>query len=261
MVKMWFFKVDPVLVVLSFMRVSGFVFSAPVLGSKVVPGAIKVWFSLAIALVLAPVIKLDAGMVSLGDFRFFILAGREVLLGILIGFVCSLFVQGVEFAGHLVGLQMGFAASTLFDPLSRNQVSVIGRFQALLALVLFLLMNGHHVMLSTLAESYKALPPSVGGFSPVAGRNLITLTSGVFTLAVRISVPVLISLLMVETGLALLAKTVPQMNIFIVGFPVKIALGLTVLALSIPYFTYVLAKNIGQTESGLRSLLNALSGG
>ena len=246
---------------LAFMRVSGFVFAAPVLGSPVIPRLIKVWYSLLIAMIMVPMINSLSDVPSVETAGFFVLAGREVLIGILMGMICSIFIHGVEFGGHLVGLQMGFAASTLFDPLSRNQAAVVGRFQAMLALILFLILNGHHSMLQSLALSYKAVPPSLSGFAPRAGRELIVLSGTVFTIAVRTAIPALIALLMAQIGVGLLAKTMPQMNVFVIGFPVKIALGLFVIGITMPYFTYVISKSINQSEAGLHGLLRAIAGG
>jgi flagellar biosynthetic protein FliR len=243
------------------MRVSGFVFAAPVFGSRLVPATVKVWFSVLFAFALVHVVRFDGGLPSFASPAYFILAAREVLLGLMIGFISTFFVHGVEFAGHMVGLQMGFAASSLFDPFSNNEVSVVGRFQGLLAIVLFLAMNGHHVLLSSFAASYRIVGPSANSLAASGEQQLIYATASIFTVAVRISIPVLSALFMVEAGLALLAKTVPQMNIFVVGFPLKIAVGLAVLGFSLPYFTYILAKAIAGTNADLRSVLGALAGG
>jgi flagellar biosynthetic protein FliR len=252
---------EPEMLLMVFMRISGFVFVAPVFGSRLVPALVRVWFSLFFALALVPVVGIEGGLPAFGSPAYFILAAREVLIGLLIGFVSTFFVHGVEFAGHMLGLQMGFAASTLFDPFSSNEVSVIGRFQGLLAVTLFLGMNGHHVLLSSLAASYRILAPSARSLAASGGKELILATANIFAVAVRISIPVLSALLMVEVGLALLAKTVPQMNIFVVGFPLKIAVGLTVLGVSIPYFAYILAKAVLGTNTDLRSVLGAVAGG
>ena len=254
-------ELDPGQMFLAFMRVSGFVFAAPVLGSPVIPRLIKVWYSLLLAMIMIPVVSAYADVPSVETVTFFVLAGREVMLGILMGMICSLFIHGVEFGGHLVGLQMGFAASTLFDPLSKNQAAVVGRFQAMLALVLFLILNGHHSMLQGLALSYKAVPPSLSSFGPRAGKELIALSGTVFTIAIRTSIPALIALLLAQIGVGLLAKTMPQMNVFVIGFPVKIALGLFVIGVTMPYFAYVLSKSIHETDIGLESLLRAIAGG
>jgi flagellar biosynthetic protein FliR len=252
---------EPQLLFLCFMRVSGFMFSAPVFGSRLVPVIVKVWFSILFAFALMPLVKVKGGVPPIESIPYFILAAREVLLGVLMGFISTFFVHGVEFAGHVLGLQMGFAASSLFDPLSNADVSVVGSFQGMLAVVLFLVMNGHHVLLSSFASSYSVIPPAAAGFAGSGAGELISATANIFTVAVRISIPVLSALFLVEVGLALLAKTVPQMNIFVVGFPVKIAVGLAVLGFSIPYFTYILARAITGTNADLRSVLGVLSGG
>jgi flagellar biosynthetic protein FliR len=254
-------SIEPEALLMVFMRISGFVFAAPVFGSRLVPVPVKVWFSVLFAFALVPMMGLEGGLPPFASPAYFILAAREVLLGLLIGFISTFFLHGVEFAGHILGLQMGFAASTLFDPFSNNEVSVIGRFQGLLAIVLFLGMNGHHVLLSSLAASYRLLAPSSTGLAATGGKELIYATANIFTVAVRISIPVLSALFMVEVGLALLAKTVPQMNIFVVGFPLKISVGLAVLGFSIPYFAYMLSKAIMGTNADLRSVLGAVAGG
>lgn len=258
---MSFVELDLGQLFLAFMRVSGFVFAAPVLGSSVIPRLIKVWYSLLIALIMVPLVGATADVPSAETVSFFLLAGREMLLGILMGMVCSMFVHGVEFGGHLIGLQMGFAASTLFDPMTRNQASVVGRFQGMLALVLFLIINGHHSMLQSFALSYKAVPPTLAALEPAAGRQLIGITGTIFTIAIKTSIPVLIAMLLAQLGVGLLAKTMPQMNVFVIGFPVRIALGLTIIGVTMPYFAYMLSKSISQTDSGLNNLLRVLAGG
>jgi flagellar biosynthetic protein FliR len=253
-------NLEPELLLMTFMRVSGFVFTAPIFGSDLVPKVVKVWVSVLFAFALMPMVDFG-GLPTMGTLAYFILAAREVMLGILIGFVCNFFLHGVEFAGHVLGLQMGFAASTLFDPLSRNDVSVIGRFKGLLAITMFLAMNGHHVMLSSFSSSYAAVPPSASRLWAGGSGELIAATGHIFIVAVRVAIPTLSAIFMVQIGLAMLAKTVPQMNIFVVGFPLKIAVGLTVLGLTMPYFGFVLRKAVAGTSADLRAILGALSGG
>jgi flagellar biosynthetic protein FliR len=252
---------DPQMLLLSFMRVSGFVFTAPIFSSRMVPVMIKVWFSVLFALALIPMITIDGGLPPFGSSGYFTIAAREVLLGILIGFVCNFFVYGVEFAGHMVGFQMGFGASTAFDPMSEVQASVVGRFQGLLALTLFLVMNGHHILVSAFASSYRLVPPMLAGLAGRAGSELIAATASVFTIAVRVSIPALVALFIAHIAIAMLAKTIRTMNVFTIGFPVKIALGLTVIGFSMPYFAFVLSQAISGTNTDIARILHALSGG
>lgn len=253
-------RLDPQMLLLSFMRVSGFIFTAPIFGSRMVPVALKVWFSVLFAFALMPMIKID-GLPAFGSGGYFVLAAREVLLGLLIGFICNFFVYGVEFAGHMIGFQMGFGASTAFDPMSEVQASVVGRFQGLLALTLFLVMNGHHILLSSFVSSYRLVPPTLAGFAGRAGTELVAATASVFTIAVRVSIPALVALFIAHIAIAMLAKTIRTMNVFTIGFPVKIALGLMIIGFSMPYFAYVLSKAIAGTNTDIARLLHALSGG
>ncbi len=253
-------SIKPELLMLCLMRVSGFVFVAPVFGSQFLPKVAKFWFSLLLAIALMPLVG-GSALPRFASFAYLILAVREVLIGLMIGFVCNFFLHSVEFAGHVVGLQMGFASSTLFDPVSRSDVSVIGRFQGLLAIVLFLVMNGHHVLLRSFRASYSIVPPSTSGLAGEGAHQLILATAGIFVVAVKVAMPILSAIFMVQVGLALLAKTVPQMNVFVVGFPLKISVGLAVLGFSMPYFTYMLAKAILGTNASLRSVLTAIGGG
>jgi flagellar biosynthetic protein FliR len=253
-------NLEPELLLMTFMRVSGFIFTAPVFGSQFIPRVVKVWMAVLIALALTPMVDFS-NLPPIGSLAYFVLAGREVLIGILIGFICNFFLHGVEFAGHILGLQMGFAASTLFDPLSRNDVSVVGRFKGLLAITLFLVMNGHHIILASFSSSYHAVAPSAWKLGPGGAAELITATAHIFVVAVRVAIPTLSAIFMVQIGIAMLAKTMPQMNIFVVGFPLKIAVGLTVLGLTMPYFGYMLRKAIAGTNADLRSVLGALGGG
>jgi flagellar biosynthetic protein FliR len=122
-------------------------------------------------------------------------------------------------------------------------------------------MNGHHVLLSSLAWSYHTVPVALAGFPAASAGSLVSASATVFTVAVRVAMPALSALLMAEVGLALLAKTMPQMNVFVVGFPVKIALGLGIMGLSVPYFSHILAKVMNAAMGDLRSLLGAVAGG
>jgi flagellar biosynthetic protein FliR len=252
---------NPEALFVSFLRVSGFVFTTPVFGSKLIPTMVKVWLSLLVAMVLMPSFRYAGALPPLGSVAFFVVAAREVLLGLLIGFISSFFLYGVEFAGQVVGLQMGFGASSLFDPVTETEVSVVGTFKGMLAMVLFLVTNGHHEVITNFAASYRVIPPGGAGLAAAGMGGMVAASAGIFSLAIRVSIPIMSALLMAEVAIALLAKTVPQMNIFVVGFPVKVMLGLAVLGLSIPYIGAVITKAISATNYDLRTILIALGGG
>lgn len=246
------------LLLICFMRVSGFLFIAPMFGSRFIPIPIKIWFGLLLALAILPMVKAGEPLPPLGSLECFLLFAREIFLGIIMGLLSVLFIQAVELGGHIVGLQMGFASSVLFDPLSNSEISVLGRFQGVLALTFFVVVNGHHAMLASLAGSYALVPASLSGFGQPSLNKMIAASAGLFTLAVKVAMPALSAILMVEAALAMLAKTMPQMNVFIVGFPVKTALGLVVLAWSLPHFADLISKAIIGTNAEVMGLLSAI---
>jgi len=232
---------DPGVLFLGFLRVSGFMFTTPVFGSPMVPTTIRVWLALLVAVVLMPAVGAAGQLPAIASGAFVIVAAREVLLGLLIGFVSSFFVYGVEFAGHTVGLQMGFGTSTLFDPVTQTEVSVLGTFKGMMAVTLFLVINGHNEVLSTFAASYRAIPPGGSGLAAAGIGGMVAASASIFDVAIRVSIPMLFALLMAEVGIAILAKTV--------------------FGLSVPYVAAVMTKAIHATNFDLRGILSALGGG
>ncbi|MBS3943756.1 MAG: flagellar biosynthetic protein FliR, partial [Dethiobacter sp.] len=142
----------------------------------------------------------------------------------------SLFVN----AGQMIDLSSGLMLSAVFDPQFGGQVTFMGQFYYLLALVFYLTLNGHHYLLQALAGSFRVIPPGRGLVAPELTGGLIRLFADIFTLAFQIVAPVVIILLIVDLALGLIAKTVPQVHVFIEGLPLKIALSLLILALLVP---------------------------
>lgn len=237
-------------------RVSTMLFLLPVFGYHGVPPQLKIGLSLALSLVLSPVVK--ASPMPLGLSLFVVMIGKEVLAGALIGFLAFLIFWGVQTAGGVAGFQMGFGIARVFDPQLQTQVPLVSQFQYLLALMIFLLINGHHVLLQGLSKSFDLIPLLGVGFSSPIGTELIKMTGQVFEVAVKISAPVIVTLLLTDIGLGILARTLPQMNIFIVGFPVKIGMGLIALFLSLPLFAYVLGRLFSDLEGNLALILRLL---
>jgi flagellar biosynthetic protein FliR len=159
-----------------------------------------------------------------------------VLLGALLGVVASALFAGIAFAGQLAGIQMGFAIAQVFDPNSSQQMPLIGRMQELFAVMIFLLLDGHHILLSALGLSLRTVPPgSLPDGSGLLAAVAMVGTS-VFLLAILVGGPVVAALFLTDTALGFVARAVPQMNIFLVGLPVKIAGGLALLAVTAPHF-------------------------
>ena len=180
-------------------------------------------------------------------------------MGLILGFVVLLLFIGIQFAGQLAGLQMGFGIVNVIDPQSSEQVSIIGQFLNILAILLVLTLNGHHLILQGLVHSFEVVPLGGIEFKEVVMQKLVVLSNEVFIIAIKISIPVLLSLFLISVAMGILARTVPQMNVFIVGFPLKIGVGMAMLALSLPLFQMVLVKMFNTMGPNLSTLLSRMS--
>jgi flagellar biosynthesis protein FliR len=213
-------------------RTAAFFSVFPALGGPAVPMRIKAAAAGVLSILLygavpAPAVLPTATMAQL------LLILRETLLGLMLGSLVHFVFMSAQFAGQAIGVQMGLAAASLFDPSTRETVSVSGRLYYLLALLLFLTLNLHHHFLAGLGRSFTVLPLGETGLAGSGFIRWAELSGQVLFLALRLSMPVLASLLLLDLALGFLGRLVPQMNIFLVGFPLKIALGLMVLALGI----------------------------
>jgi flagellar biosynthetic protein FliR len=215
---------------LPFLRVAALFSSAPVLSHRALPVRVR----LAAAGVIAACVALSAPAPPPLDGNALLVAAVEQLaVGLAIGFALQLVFAGVALAGELVGLQMGLGFATLFDPGSGGQVPVTAALFTAAALLLFLSIDGHLVLIGTLAEGFRDLPPGAL-FGRLDAAAFARAGGMVFATGLQLALPVLAGVLLVNLALALVARVSPQLNIFSVGFPASLLAGLALLALTAP---------------------------
>lgn len=229
---------------LVFLRVVSLVGFLPVLDTRGVPPLFKAGLALGLSAAVfwsAPPAGPPPGdWIALG-----MVAAGEVLLGALMGLSIRLLFTGVQMAGQLVGFQMGFAVANIFDPVTSAQVSLPAQAYNLFATLVFLTVNGHHLLLRALAESFRQLPPGRALWAETGARPLVALAGDMFGLSIAVAAPVLTALLLTTVALGIVARTVPQMNVYFVAMPVSIAVGLLFMALSFPFVWLVLGDQFG----------------
>jgi len=246
----------PEMMLLMFVRVSSIMFLLPLIGDQGLPSIVKVGMSLMVTLLLYPVVPLAPVAMPKSLLGLFQIAVLEVLVGLALGFASQLIFYGVQMSGQMVGIQMGFGIVNVLDPMTNMEVSVISQLQYLFAFYMFLVIGGHHYFLLAVGESFRLVPIGSFHFSGGVAQQFISMTGKVFGLAVRIGAPVMIALLMTDVALAFIARVAPQMNVFIVGFPLKIAVGLAVLALSLPMFAAIFPNVF---DDFMRDIIRCLS--
>lgn len=251
---------DLPLFLLALMRVSGMVFLAPVLGSPSHPAPAKALLSLLLAALFFPLLRESVVAVPPDLWTLGLAAAGELAVGLIIGFSAALLFAGVQFAGQIVDQELGIQQSNLLDPLSGETVSVAGQFKIFLALLVFLLINGHHFLLQAVGDSFRSIPPLA--FTPTAGTAMALsdgLMSGLFRMAVQIAAPTLVTLFLVTTALAFMARTVPELNIFVLGFALRFAVGLAVLALGVGIFVSGFAEHAARHARSVGTLIGTMA--
>ncbi len=230
------------LFLLLLVRIGGLMLTAPVFSHNSIPRRIALAMTLGLGVILLPLFMNTPLPQSRSLVTLVFLCLTEFMVGIMIGLVFNIVFLSIRLGGAIVGYQIGFAMVNVVDPSSSEQVSVIGEFWFLLATLIFICLNGHHMIITGLVDSYRAIPLGMGAPAGAVGEWLIKYSALVFVLGVKFAAPVIVTVFLVDVAMGVLARTMPQMNIFIVGFPVKIYAGLAVVGLSLPAFSYLLSK-------------------
>ncbi len=240
--------------VLVIFRGSGLFAFAPIFGHKSIPRTIRV----GLLILLSGIVVSTLSNVTIppieSTWQFAGFAIKEILVGAIISMFFMLIFYGVQTAGSIVGYQIGLSMATEFDRNIGAQVSVIGNFWNVMAILIFLGLNGHHLIITAFVNSYEVIPPAGVAIQGSVGELMIKYSAYVFVIALKISAPIMISLFLTDIALGTIAKTMPTMNVFFVGFPIKIAMGLLIMAMSMPIFAYVLEKSMGFLDKELNIL-------
>jgi flagellar biosynthetic protein FliR len=226
-------------------------FVLPFFNARIIPILIKAGLALIVTIVLFPVIDTTMpefprtlwGMVQL------ILA--ELIVGMILGLLVQFFFEAIRIMGQLVGFQTGFAITNILDPQSGTQISIFSNMAYLVAMTMFLLLNGHHIVLGAMRESFEII--GVGGFSlgDRVFQNMMNLSADMFAIAIKIGAPAIAALLFTKVAFGLITKLMPQMNIMIVAFPVQIVIGLLFFGMCLHVLLRVMEGYLG----GLGALL------
>ncbi|MCK5145280.1 flagellar biosynthetic protein FliR [bacterium] len=246
--------------VLLFARIGSFLSVLPVMGNRSVPVIAKIGLAGFLAFFMYSASGIQTISLPATLLGFILVAMKEVLIGLGLGFLSKMLFAGVQMAGELAGRQIGFAMARTFDPTFQTQASIISEFYMIIMMLIYLILSGHHFLLEGLADTYRFLP--IGGDLAVAGIQVpfMKMASGIFVSCIRIAAPVLATLMLTNIALGILARTVPQMNVFMVGLPLRIGLGLIAMVLTIDLFVIIFQSEWAQFKEGFAAMLHLLGG-
>ena len=239
-------------------RVSMILFLAPVFGSEIVPAQVKIALALTLSLILVSVVKVDTSVFPESIIAFVHHIVMELMLGMLMALLVRLILEAVQFAAMYIGYQMGFAIVNVIDPQSGSQTSVMSELAYILALLIFLIINGHHIIIKGLIQSFAMAPPGGVNMPPLALREVLNAVGQMFVIGIKIGAPALGVLFCAKVAMGIVAKTVPQLNVLFVGMPMYIFIGLLIFGLSLTFFAPILERAISGVDSSIQTLLKLM---
>lgn len=216
-----------------FVRVLALFSVAPVFSQRAIPLRLKVGLALLIAICAQPVLGVQP-VISINSAQALGTVVQQVVIGLSVGFAVRLVMAAVEVAGEVIGLQMGLNFASFFDPTSNAQLSAVARFMVQIATLLFIVINGHLLVLMAVLKSFEAFPVDGNFLQAIAQMRLHEMGSAVFASAFWIALPMIAMLLFVNLVLGIISRVAPQMNIYAVGFPVTLTVGLLGLVATLP---------------------------
>ena len=241
-----------------FFRVGALILFVPVLGSRQIPSSMKIGFILFLSIVIFPLVQDRSVPEPQGTFELSIFLISDVTIGLGIAFIARLIFTAVQIAGTVVDFQMGFGVVNVIDPQTDTQVSVTAQFHNIIAVLIFLAIDAHHFIIQAIVESFFIINPAEINFASITPEYMLYLFSATFTTAVKIAAPIMAILFFLSVGLGLVARTVPQMNVFIVGFPLQIGVGLLMVGLSISFFNMLVQQQMYELPGKFMGFLRAL---
>src|SRR5690625_187229 len=244
---------------LIFSRMIAFIATVPIFSYRNIPNPFKIGLALFISLIL--VVTLDAPELSL-DLMYVILIFKEVLVGLIIGLVATLILTVVQIAGGFIDFKMGFAIANVMDPQTGAQSPIIGQYFYTFALLFLIAVDGHHLLLNGVISSFEfiGLDQLIHFFSQNYITAVVGMFSQMFLIAFQMAVPIVGSLFLVDVALGIIARTVPQLNVFVVGIPLKITVSFIALSVFIVFYISLVRRLFGYTITVMDGFLRILGG-
>lgn len=256
------FSFDPAVMMsflLTLFRISLVLFLLPFFGGIGVPNVIKAALCLVLTLAVWPALSFDGSYMPNHPFQLVLLIGGEILIGLGLGLLVRILFAAVQMGGQILGFQMGFAMINVVDPMTGTNAAITSHFLYMTTLLVFLTLNGHLFLLSGLAESFSIIPPGGIVLNPLLGDTMLDYAGQIFVLAIKIAAPVSAAIFLVDLALALVGRASPQMNVLILGFPLKIAVGFFFLGIIFKTLSLYTQNFIIDLKSMFTTVLGAMS--
>ncbi len=247
-------------ILLLFLRVAGIVWSNPIYGRRSIPGPARIAFALALTYFFFTSVPVTVQPEYNTLLTYALLCVKEILIGAVIGFVLTLFFSISHSAGQMIDMQIGLGMANVYDPQTNAQVPLMGNLLNVVMILVFFAVGGDRKLISILYLTIVKIP--VGGVTLTADTALafVEMFTDMFILAVRMALPIIAAGVMTEAIMGMIIHTVPQMNVFVVGMPLKVAMGFVVLLLILPVYAELSTVIFDEMYVRLSELLATMAG-
>jgi flagellar biosynthesis protein FliR len=229
--------------------------SAPFWGGKTAPGLVRVVVTVGIGGTIYPLVSMTTPLPEALNAVFLVIAlAREVLVGLLLGWTAQLLFVGMRLAGQLIELKMGLGLAQMIDPTEGGQTSFFSILFDLIAVMVFLSLNGHHLLIQALISSYRIFPLADNHLSLVLVQEMVLAAGTIFTIAIQVSAPVIVGLLLSDFALAIMARAVPHLNVFLIAPPLQLVFGMLLFLSSLPAVVWFCVNYLTTLSAHLSAL-------
>lgn len=242
-----------------FVRILAILMADPVFGNRLIPNRVKVALAVFVSLAITPLLDPPPPISPATAIGLWVLA-QQILIGVAIGFSMRIVFAGIELAGSLIGMQMGLGFANFFDPMNSAQAPVVGQFFGILAVLFYFSFDGHLLMLATMAESFHLLPVQAAPPNPTAWGMIAQSGGQIFLIGVVLSLPVVGVLLVSNVAIGIMTRAAPTLNIFAIGFPITLLVGMLMMYVTFPYFAPVFDRVLHEGIERVIDMLRATAG-
>lgn len=214
-------------------RIAAMVMAAPIFNTRQIPVRFRLLLAVLITLLVQPVLP-PSPVVAVFSVDAVLIAAQQIAIGASLGFLMQMVFNALIFGGQVMAYSMGLGFANMMDPTNGVNVPVIAQFWLILAMLAFLMMNGHLVLISAIVDTFTVMPVAVDGLTRAGLWELVSWASRMFAAGVLMALPVIISLLLVNVGMGVVSRAAPQLNIFAIGFPITILLGFVLIWMTLP---------------------------
>jgi len=215
------------------LRIGAMLMAAPVFNTRQIPIRFRMLLAVLITLLVQPVLP-AVPVVSVFSNDALMIALQQIIIGVALGLIMQMAFQALIFGGQVMAYSMGLGFANMMDPTNGVQVPVVAQFWLILAMLAFVMMNGHLVMISAIVDTFTVLPVATDGLTRAGIWEILSWASRMFAAGVLMAMPVIISLLLINIGMGVVSRAAPQLNIFAIGFPITLMMGFLLIWVTLP---------------------------